>query len=379
MWNIVRDKKNNFEVIPVGWALTNSFGEQVIWWPKKNLKEKRMDPSTVPNTTDGSWFPGNDKVIERNFASFIEADARLDVILNQVSSSEHEEDDPRNTRSSVHIPKNHITVPKFNLPPNKLLASPATNSIGSDTIQFSYALPSATPISVTVPSTVQTQSTVEPNQCDVLLSTSTSSSFPAHSSSVVSFTASEDSNQTQLSNTNQSVDLDGVSYDVLCDTNSKELFIVRNNELVSLTERGYTLTEHDTDIAGEQNRGNRGGTENYDEIKNFMQSILSEIVTLKRGMEILMSKSAPNDSSGQAGCSECSHCHPELLDEAKTLPFEKIKDEKSLSDLEDKLDTDETFKKNFTNFCHNIIGTKRTEGELQVCNKLNSHYNFLQL
>lgn len=103
-------------------------------------------------------------------------------------------------------------------------------------------------------------------------------------------------------------------------------------------------------------------------LKGWMIKVSQDIVDLKQGLKLLLDKTPSGHGSGGTGkCSECAHCNPELLNDAKSLDFDKVNNEEGLNVLESKLDADSEFKNKLMNFCFNAIGLTRPAEEIQTC------------
>lgn len=104
-------------------------------------------------------------------------------------------------------------------------------------------------------------------------------------------------------------------------------------------------------------------------VKGWMIKMSQDIIDMKQGLKLLLDKTPSGDGTdGAAGkCSECAHCHPELLNDTKSMDFAKVKNEEDLNIVETQLDTDNEFKNKLMNLCFNAIGFTRQADEIQTC------------
>lgn len=102
-----------------------------------------------------------------------------------------------------------------------------------------------------------------------------------------------------------------------------------------------------------------------EQLLSFMSNVSLKLVNIEKTQEIIMTHFKFEESKSN-GCSKCAHCNPSILEGSSKFPFEKIKDEDELDDLEKRLE-EEKYKADFLNFCHSIIGAKRNKDEFINC------------
>lgn len=129
MFVVVR-KKSAFEAIPASFVVTSSDGSEIVWWPKKNVRQKIQNANCIPDVNDVSeWFPSKEIVVKRNYETWAEANAEADRLLEATTSeSEDDRSIQRLTRRTAHTHKASVptVIPKFNVPPSKLSTPNAT-------------------------------------------------------------------------------------------------------------------------------------------------------------------------------------------------------------------------------------------------------------
>lgn len=127
MFHVVRDR-NAIDVCPASWVIVDDTGE-TVWWPKKSLTTMQRTAGSQPNTIDGSWFPGKEKIVRRNYQTFEEANDVCNEMMSTSTTdeSDHENINRKNTRSKLHAkPTTAFEVPKFNpnILPTQLMSTP---------------------------------------------------------------------------------------------------------------------------------------------------------------------------------------------------------------------------------------------------------------
>lgn len=131
------------------------------------------------------------------------------------------------------------------------------------------------------------------------------------------------------------------------------------SNVLDATTSGNIITDQEnisSDIVQEA-QSDQENVIDVNELFGWMKNISNQIVDLKSGLQTLLKQAPVAANNGR--CDQCLHCNPELMEQSKNMPFEKIKGQQDLEELEAKLENDGEFKSKFINFCHNIIGAER--------------------
>lgn len=121
MFVILEDDRKGLSIAPQKWVIVEESGQEIIYWPKKNLTKLQNDPNSEPIVSgESQWLIVKDTIKRRGIKTLEEAEEEIEKMM-QISQTEKDDEDTdgeggrRKTRADKHSEKEicKSPIPKF--------------------------------------------------------------------------------------------------------------------------------------------------------------------------------------------------------------------------------------------------------------------------